>query len=44
MLKSLGPGGRIRMSVLMTAPPVDVTSVDVTLFGFTPMRGVPITG
>jgi hypothetical protein len=32
------------MFVLMTAPAPDVTSVDVNLFGFTPMKNVPITG
>jgi hypothetical protein len=29
--------------VLMTAPPEEVTTVDVNLFGFTPMKGVRIT-
>ncbi|MEU1388133.1 MULTISPECIES: OmpA family protein [unclassified Nonomuraea] len=43
VLKSLGAGEQIRMFVLMTAPPADVTSVDVNLFGFTPMHDVPIT-
>ncbi|YCK34166.1 OmpA family protein [Actinomadura sp. ATCC 39365] len=43
VLKSLGAGEQIRMFVLMTAPPADVTSVDVNLFGFTPMHDVPVT-
>lgn len=41
-LKSLGPGRRVRLWVLMTAPPEEVTTVDVNLFGFTPMKGVRI--
>ncbi|MFG1944448.1 OmpA family protein [Nonomuraea sp. NPDC048826] len=41
---TIGPGERIRMFVLMTAPPAGVTSVDVNLFGFTPMKGVPFSG
>ncbi|MFF0309890.1 OmpA family protein [Streptosporangium sp. NPDC004379] len=40
----LRAGERIRMSVLMTAPPPGVTSVDVEISGFTPMRDVPVTG
>ncbi|MFK4040100.1 OmpA family protein [Nonomuraea wenchangensis] len=44
ILTKVGPGEHIRMFVLMTAPPADVTSVDVNLFGFTPMKGVPVSG
>ncbi|MFG1944447.1 OmpA family protein [Nonomuraea sp. NPDC048826] len=43
VLTKLGPGEHIRLFVLMTAPPAGVTSVDVNLFGFTPMKGVPIS-
>ncbi|MEU4512326.1 OmpA family protein [Nonomuraea wenchangensis] len=44
ILTKVGPGEHIRMFVLMTAPPPDVASVDVNLFGFTPMKGVPVSG
>ena len=44
ILTKVGPGEHIRMFVLMTAPPADVTSVDVNLFGFTAMKGVPVSG
>ncbi len=32
------------MFALMTAPPRGVTSVEVNLSGFTPMKGGPVTG
>ncbi|GGO75190.1 OmpA family protein [Nonomuraea cavernae] len=44
ILTKVGPGEHIRMFVLMTAPPAEVTSVDVNLFGFSPMKAVPVSG
>ncbi|QYC39054.1 Outer membrane porin F precursor [Nonomuraea coxensis DSM 45129] len=41
-LDKLPPGGRVRTFALMTSPPPDVRTVDVGLFAFEPMRGVPI--
>ncbi|MCC5579044.1 OmpA family protein [Microtetraspora sp. AC03309] len=39
----LGPGKRIRQFVLLTAPPAEVTTVDVHLYGFTPLKGLPVS-